>query len=122
MEALVRWERDNGFRSAEEQITAYLSDPDWFPLPDAVVQRLSSLNPSRDVVFLVRAAAMAPGIYHMSKLLDELQGRTMVPIILFYPGTVSETAAGTNVTTTEMRFMGLEDRQALGNYRVKIYG
>ena len=106
MDALVMWERANGFRRAEEQLTAYLTE----------------LDPHRDVVFLVRAAAMAPDIYHMSKLLDELQGRTRVPIILFYPGTVSEAAANMNVTTTEMRFMGLEDRQALGNYRVKIYG
>ena len=122
MDALIGWERDNGFHAAEEQLTAYLTDPDWFPLSDALVQRFAPLDPSRDIVFLVRAAAMAPGIYHMSKLLDELQGRTRVPIILFYPGTVSEAVANMNVTTTEMRFMGLEDRQALGNYRVKIYG
>src|SRR5687767_5488642 len=32
MDALVKWERDNGFRAAEEQVTAYLTDPDWFPL------------------------------------------------------------------------------------------
>ncbi|MEO8285047.1 MAG: BREX protein BrxB domain-containing protein [Chloroflexota bacterium] len=122
MDALVGWERENGFQAAEAQLTGYLTNPNWYPLPDALLQKLSTLDPGRDVVFLVRAAAMAPDIYHMSKLLDELQGRTRVPIILFYPGTVSEAAASMNVTTTEMRFMGLEDRQALGNYRVKIYG
>ena len=43
-------------------------------------------------------------------------GRTMVPIILFYPGSVEGGA--------DLRFMNLEDRPNLGayNYRVKIYG
>jgi hypothetical protein len=122
MDAITKLEQERGFGVAQEQVTAYLSDPDWSPLPEALLERMAALDSRRDVVFLVRAAAMSPGIYHMSKLLDELQGRTVVPIILFYPGTVSEAAVQNNVTTTEMRFMGLEDRQALGNYRVKIYG
>ena len=57
---------------------------------------------------------MAPGIYHMSKLLDEMQGKTKVTTILFYPGSIEG--------TTGLRFMDLKDRDALGNYRVKIYG
>lgn len=57
---------------------------------------------------------MAPGIYHMSKLLDLMQGKTLVTTILFYPGSIEG--------TTGLRFMNLEDRDALGNYRVKIYG
>ena len=31
---------------------------------------------------------MAPGIYHMSKLLDQMQGKTRVTTILFYPGSI----------------------------------
>ncbi|KUK57298.1 MAG: hypothetical protein XD81_1616, partial [Bacteroidetes bacterium 38_7] len=31
---------------------------------------------------------MAPGIYHMSKLLDQMQGRTSLTTILFYPGSI----------------------------------
>jgi hypothetical protein len=57
---------------------------------------------------------MAPGFFHMSMLLDKLHGRTMVPTILFYPGSLEG--------TTGLRFMDLKDRDALGNYRVKIYG
>lgn len=31
---------------------------------------------------------MAPGIYHMSKLLDQMQGKTRATTILFYPGSI----------------------------------
>ena len=114
LDAVVELERQRGFESAQEQITTYLSDIDWRPLPDALTERMKRLEPDRDVVFLTRAAAMAPAIYHMSKLLDEMQGRTRVITILFYPGTLDG--------TTGLRFMALKDREALGNYRVKIYG
>jgi hypothetical protein len=48
--------------------------------------------------------------------LDGMHGRTMVPIVLFYPGT----AEG----KTDLRFMDMQERANLGtyNYRVKIYG
>jgi hypothetical protein len=95
-------------------VTTYLSDRDWRPLPGLLAERLSGLDSSRSVVFLIRVAAMAPGIYHMSKLLDEMQGKTRVTTVLFYPGSITG--------TTGLRFMDLEDRDALGNYRVKIYG
>jgi Domain of unknown function (DUF1788) len=114
MDAVVELERTRGFEEAEEQVNKYLSDEDWMPLAQLVCDRLSSLDPKRDVAFLVRAPAMAPSIYHMSKLLDEMQGRSEVPAILFYPGTMEG--------TTGLRFMGLKEREALGNYRVKIYG
>ena len=58
---------------------------------------------------------MAPAIYHMSKLLDEMHGRTMITTILFYPGTLKEGNTG-------LLFMDLKDREVQGNYRVKIYG
>jgi hypothetical protein len=66
------------------------------------------------VVFLTRVAAMSPGIFHVSMLLDKMQGKTKVTTILFYPGSIEG--------TTGLRFMDLKDRDALGNYRVKIYG
>ncbi len=44
----------------------------------------------------------------------EPEGKTRVTTILFYPGSIDG--------TTGLRFMGLKDRDALGNYRVKIYG
>lgn len=114
LDAVVELERQQGFEAAQDQVTSYLSDRDWRPLPDLLAERLQGLDPKRHVVFLTRATAMAPAIYHMSKLLDEMQGRTRVTTILFYPGSLEG--------TTGLRFMDLKDREALGNYRVKIYG
>jgi hypothetical protein len=114
LEAVVGLERERGFDAAQEQVTTYLSDRDWRPLADLVAGRLAPYDPAKSIVFLMRVAAMAPGLYHMSKLLDQLQGKTQVTTILFYPGSIEG--------TTGLRFMDLKDREALGNYRVKIYG
>jgi hypothetical protein len=114
LEDLVALENARGLEVAQQQVTTYLSDPGWRPLPDLLEERLDGLDEDRDVAFLVRAAAMGPQIYHMSRLLDEMQGKTRVPTVLFYPGTLE----GTN----GLKFMGLGDREAMGNYRVKIYG
>jgi hypothetical protein len=114
LEAVVELERERGYLAAQEQVTTYLSDRDWQPLADLVAERLTAYNPVKSIVFLTRVAAMAPGLYHMSKLLDQLQGKTQVTTILFYPGSIEG--------TTGLRFMDLKDREALGNYRVKIYG
>ena len=114
LEAVVELEKKRGYRVAQEQVTTYLSDPDWRPLPGLIADVARGLNPAKHLVFLMRAGAMAPAIYHMSKLLDELHGKTLVPVILFYPGTLEG--------TTGLRFMDLKDREAMGNYRVKIYG
>jgi hypothetical protein len=113
LDAVVQLERERGFEAAQEQVTTYLSDKDWFPLPDALAQRMKSLDPKRQVVFLMRAGSMAPAIYQMSKLLEEMQGRTTVPAVLFYPGIVEGDSG--------LRFMGSPDRDAPGSYRVKIY-
>ena len=114
MGAVVELEKERGFEAAQRQVNVYLSDPDWQPLAGLVVKRLAGLDPRTHVAFLMRAGAMAPAIYQMSRLLDELQGRTRVMTILFYPGTL-EGVIG-------LRFMGLKDREAVGNYRVKVYG
>ena len=114
LDEIVELEKDRGFEAAQEQVTSYLSDRDWYPLADILAARLKALDPGKDIVFLTRAAAMGPAIYHMSKLLDEMHGKTQVTTILFYPGTLEG--------TTGLRFMDLKDREALGNYRVKIYG
>ena len=113
LDAVIELERARGFEVAQQQVTTYLSDPDWRPLSDVLAERLEALDPGRDVAFLVRAAAMAPAVYHMSRLLDEMQGRTRVATVLFYPGTLEG--------TTGLKFMGLGSREAMGNYRVKIY-
>jgi hypothetical protein len=114
LEAVVGLERERGYLAAQEQVTTYLSDRDWQPLADLMAEQLAPYDPGKSIVFLTRVAAMAPGLYHMSKLLDQLQGKTQVTTILFYPGSIEG--------TTGLRFMDLKDREALGNYRVKIYG
>jgi hypothetical protein len=114
LDEVVGLERSRGYLAAQEQVTTYLSDRDWLPLSEMLAERLKGLDPAKDIAFLTRVAAMAPGIYHMSKLLDQMQGKTRVTTILFYPGSIQG--------TTGLRFMDLKDRDALGNYRVKIYG
>ncbi len=100
LEAVVALERERGYVEAQQQVTTYLSSKVWIP--------------QNSVVFLTRVAAMSPGIFHMSMLLDKMQGKAKVVTILFYPGSIEG--------TTGLRFMDLKDRDALGNYRVKIYG
>ena len=114
MDVVVGMERDEGFLRAQQQVTTYLSDRDFRPLARMLADRLAPLDAKKSIAFLTRVAAMSPGVYQMSKLLDEMKGKTRVTTILCYPGSL----AG----TTELRFMDLRDREALGNYRVKIYG
>ena len=68
----------------------------------------------RLVAALAVLLSLAPAVYHISKLLDELQGRTRVPTVLFYPGEP--------VGTNSLRFMGLTSLHSPPSYRVKIYG
>jgi len=114
LEAVIALEKERGYVEAQQQVTTYLSSKVWVPLWDLLAERLASINPENSVVFLTRVAAMSPGIFHMSMLLDKMHGKTKVPTILFYPGSIEG--------TTGLRFMDLKDRDALGNYRVKIYG
>jgi len=114
LDAVVELERERGYPAAQDQVTTYLSDRDWRPLAGLLAERLSGLDPARSVAFLTRVGAMAPGVYHMSKLLDQMHGMTRMTTVLFYPGSIEG--------TTGLRFMDLKDREALGNYRVKIYG
>jgi hypothetical protein len=113
-EAVVALEKGRGYLEAQQQVTTYLSSKVWVPLWDSLADRLAPINPECSVVFLTRVAAMSPGIFHMSMLLDKMHGKTKVPTILFYPGSIEG--------TTGLRFMELKDRDSLGNYRVKIYG
>jgi hypothetical protein len=114
VEAIVDLERRQGFEKAQAQITTYLSNENWFLLPKYLTDKMNAFDSRKTIVFLTRAAALSPAIYHLSKLLDEMQGHTQVPAILFYPGSL-EGATG-------LRFMGMKDRESFGNYRVKIYG
>ncbi len=113
VETLFEMERQQGFADAQRQVGAYLTDPDWRPLPKLIEERVAGLDPKRDLIFLTRAAAFAPAAYGLSILLEELMGRVSVPGVLFYPGR----------WTGGLNYMGLRgDDESIGTYRVKIYG
>ena len=114
LEAVIELEKQRGYAEAQQQMTTYLSSKAWVPLWDLLADRLAPIKPQNSVVLLTRVAAMSPGIFHVSMLLDKMHGKTKVTTILFYPGSIEG--------TTGLRFMDLKDRDALGNYRVKIYG
>jgi hypothetical protein len=113
LDAVVELEKQRGYMEAQQQLTTYLSSKVWVPLWDLLAERLAPIDPQNSVVFLTRVAAMSPGIFHISMLLDKMHGKTKVATVLFYPGSIEG--------TTGLRFMDLKDRDALGNYRVKIY-
>lgn len=110
---LVALEKSRGFQAAEEQVGVYLSDPDWRPLPDLLVEHTAGLNPQQDILFLYRAGVFAPSSYRLSSLLEQMLGQMTIPAVLFYPGT----------WRGSLNYMGLRsDEEPLGSYRVKIYG
>ena len=113
MDAVVALELRSGFEAAEQQIQDYLSDPDWRPLPDLLAERLNPLDPSRHIGFIVRAGALAPNTYRVSKLLDEMKGRTRVPCVLFMPATTEGRSS--------LRFMGIAENEGRGSYHTKVY-
>jgi hypothetical protein len=115
IDAIADEEQQFGFARAQETVSTLLSDNAFKPLPDEIERRMRGMDPAIDVVFLVRIAALAPAIYRSAKLLDAMHGRTLVPIILFYPGALDGEHS--------LRFMGLSEREQTGayNYRVKIY-
>jgi hypothetical protein len=115
VEAIAEEEQQFGFARAQETVATLLSDDAFMPLPDAVARQMQGMEPTVDVVFLVRLAALGPSIYRSAKLLDAMHGRTLMPIIVFYPGTLDGESS--------LRFMDLSEREQTGayNYRVKIY-
>jgi hypothetical protein len=113
IEEVVALERQSGFDAAQLQIQDYLSDPDWRPLPDLLGERLEELDPERHIAFIVRTGALAPNIYRVSKLLDEMKGRTRVPCVLFMPATTEGRSS--------LRFMGIAENEGRGSYHTKVY-
>ncbi len=113
VEEIVELERTRGFVIAEEQVSTYLSDPDWRPLPELLAEATNGMSPERDIVFLYRAGVFAPSSYRLSSLLEQMLGQMTIPAVLFYPGT----------WRGSLNYMGLRsDEEPLGSYRVKIYG
>jgi len=115
VENLIHLEKLFGFERIQETVRNYLFDEEFTPLYRMILKQIADARVDSHIVFLYRAGAMAPDFYRMSTLLNELQGKSMVPIILFYPGAKEG--------ETQLRFMGMEGRQAISgyNYRVKIY-
>lgn len=113
MDAIVELERQAGFDAAQLQVQDYLSDPDWRPLPDLLAERLLPLDPDLHLVFIVRTGALAPNIYRVSKLLDEMKGRTRVPCVLFLPATSESGVA--------LSFMGIAENEGRGSYHTRVY-
>jgi hypothetical protein len=113
MNALTQKERDEGFDAAQLQAYDYLSDSDWRPLPDLLAEKLQNLDANNDLVFIWRAGALSPDIYHVSTLLDQMKGRTRIPCVLFMPAT-SDDSDG-------LRFMGLAVEERRGSYHTKVY-
>ena len=107
--AVAEAERTVGLESTVETIHQVLSE--YRPLDELVAARIpTDADPLRDVVLIVRAAALFP-IYRTSSLLEQLKGKVHVPSVLFYPGEL-DGAAG-------LRFMGVLDAEH--NYRPKIF-
>lgn len=113
LETVIWYEQQNGFDAAQLLVQDYLSDPDWRPLPDLLHEQLEQLDPEHHLVFITRAAALAPNIYRVSKLLDEMKARTRVPCILFLPATTEGKAS--------LRFMGIAENEGRGSYHTKVY-
>lgn len=113
MGALSQKEVDEGFDAAQLQAYDYLSDQDWHPLPDLLAAKLVDLNPIHDLVFIWRAGALAPDIYRVSTLLDQMKGRTRIPCVLFMPATTDDSEG--------LRFLGLTVQERRGSYHTKVY-
>jgi hypothetical protein len=81
------------------------------PLDDLVAERIpQEADPTRDIVFIVRAGSLFP-FYRTSSLLEQLKGKLNVPAVLFYPGELDGVAG--------LKFMGV--LEAEHNYRPKIF-
>jgi hypothetical protein len=116
LEDLYKTEMLRGFDAAQKHVHQLITGSDFKPLTETVLEKISNLTPDDNVVFLVRAGGFAPSICSTSWLLEDLHGKTDVPTIVFYPGSVE---AG-----SDLRFFSLPVRGDSGayNYRVKIYG
>lgn len=109
VEELVASEKSVGTQAAVETVFEILSQ--YRPLDQLVVASLpADAEPTKDLVFIVRAGALFP-MYRTSSLLEHLKGHMRIPAVLFYPGE-TDGAAG-------LRFMGI--LAAEHNYRPKIF-
>jgi hypothetical protein len=109
IEEWVAAEREMDAATMIETVHAVLAE--YAPLVELVASRMpEDPDPTRDIVFILRAGALFP-VYRTFSLLEQLKGRVTVPSVLFYPGEL-DGAAG-------LRFMGVLDAEH--NYRPKIF-
>lgn len=113
IDSIILEEKNIGFERAQWTINNILSDSDFKPLPDLLITELKGLDPSESIAFIIRVASLAPRLYQISQLFGHIQGKTTVPSILFYPGSLRG--------TTQLCFMDMLDNRPIGSYRVKIY-
>ena len=109
-------EESRSFDHAQGHLNKLVTDRQFHPLEDLVLKELASLDPAKDIVFMVRAGGFAPGILRCSVLLNQMHRRTMVPCLFFFPGSSDR--------ATDLNFYDLPSAGSLGvyNYRVKVYG
>jgi len=113
VEGLIALERDHSFQVAERQVNQYLSDRIFGPCATCCARRRRScrLTHARSSLFTRPSSHPAPIVF--PRCSKQLHRSFHTPTVLFYPGTWSHT----------LNYMGLRsDDQALGSYRVKIYG
>jgi hypothetical protein len=113
---LFKTESLRGFDAAQLHTNNLLTSVDFRPAAESVLKRIAPLRPDKDLVFLVRAGGFAPYIYSTSQLLDRLHNRTLVPVVVFYPGSAE---VGTDLRFFDLPIMG---SPGVYNYRVRIYG
>jgi Domain of unknown function (DUF1788) len=113
IDAIVELEREHGFETAERQVNSYLSDDDFRPLQDLIIEAAEAQPAGTKLLFLAHATVFAPAAYRISSLLEQMSGKLKIPAVLFYPGTWNHT----------LNYMGTRtEDQSMGSYRVKIYG
>ena len=107
---MVRGRAHHGSRTVVDTVHEVLADGvlpgatwSWSGIPE-------NPDPLRDIVFILRTGALFP-VYRTFSLLEQLNGRVVVPAVLFYPGDL-EGPAG-------LKFMGV--LQAEHNYRPRIF-
>ena len=117
LSGLIENERSMSIAEAQKTIQKYLSGEvfgnEKISVLDLIEKQASALDPEHDIIFLVHAGAFAPHLFQVSSMVEQMQGRISVPVIIFYPGTKEGTIG--------LRFMDLRDHEPTGNYRVSIY-
>lgn len=109
VEDLIEAEKTVGVDAVVETVHGVLSE--YRPLGELVLGAMpADGEPTRDVVFLVRAGALFPFV-RTSALLEQVQGRIELPTVLFYPGVLDGPVG--------LRFMGVLDPEH--NYRPKMF-